>query len=69
MFIFTDEALPSVAWDCDPDAMIFVEDYDADLDETNDTTDWQVLVLDRFGDRMVTENLISRGDASQARCW
>ena len=45
------------AWDCDPDAAVFVEAYDVDLDENDDTGDWQVLVLDRFGDRTVNPEL------------
>ena len=43
----------SCAWDCDP---FFVPEpmaYDLDLDEEDDEGDWQVIVLDRFGDRMV----------------
>lgn len=41
------------AWDCDP--LFVAEDlsYDLDLDEEDDEGDWQVIVLDRFGDRMV----------------
>lgn len=27
--------------------------YDLELDEEDDTSDWQVIVLDRFGDRLV----------------
>jgi hypothetical protein len=41
------------AWDCDPFHIHAEEPYDIDLDESDDTGDWQVLVLDRFGDRMV----------------
>lgn len=45
------------AWDCDPHADMLIVSYDADLDEEEDETDWQVIVLDRFGDRMVNPNL------------
>ena len=44
---------PTVAWDLDPFFIFPEESYDMELDETEDETDWQVLVLDRFGDRMV----------------
>jgi hypothetical protein len=44
------------AWDCDPDTLVSVDEYDAGLDETDDTGDWQVLALDRFGDRNVNPN-------------
>lgn len=44
------------AWDCDPFARPLVDTVDADLDEEDDTGDWQVLALDRFGDRMVNAN-------------
>lgn len=43
----------SEGWDCDPNAIVAVDPYDLDLDEEEDETDWQVLVLDRFGDRSV----------------
>lgn len=42
-----------VAWDCDPLFVAEVMDYDMDLDEELDETDWQVIVLDRFHDRLV----------------
>ncbi len=45
--------LPQHAWDCDPEALLPVEDYDADLDYEDAESDWQVLALDRFGDRLV----------------
>lgn len=45
------------AWDCDPDAQVIVEPYDLGLDEEDDEGDWQVIVLDRFGDRMVNGEL------------
>jgi hypothetical protein len=44
------------AWDCDP---LFVPeplDYDLDLDEEDDAGDWQVIILDRFHDRLVNPN-------------
>ncbi len=41
----------TTAWDCDiffvPEAL----DYDLEIDYESD--DWQVLALDRFGDRMI----------------
>jgi hypothetical protein len=43
------------AWDCD---LFFVPeclDYDLELDE--EEGDWQVIVLDRFGDRLVNGEL------------
>lgn len=43
----------SEGWDCDPDAVVACDSYDEGLDETDDTGDWQVLALDRFGDRNV----------------
>lgn len=46
----------TVAWDCNPDMIHALEPYDLDLDETDDTGDWQVLALDRFGDRNVNAN-------------
>lgn len=45
------------AWDCD---LFFVSeclDYDLGLDEEDDEGDWQVIVLDRFGDRLVNGEL------------
>lgn len=42
-----------LAWDCDPDAIIVIEEYDHGLDDTDGNGDWQVLALDRFGDRNV----------------
>jgi hypothetical protein len=45
------------AWDCNPDAEVTAEPYDGDLDLEDDTGDWQVLVLDRFGDRSVEPGL------------
>lgn len=43
-----------VAWDCDPMALVYVEPYDIDLDEEDAASDWQILALDRFGDRTIT---------------
>lgn len=48
---------PTIAWDCDPFMIMPVETYDLELDEEEDETDWQVLVLDRFGDRTVNGEL------------
>ena len=42
------------AWDCDPYACFEDMSYDLELDEEDDTSDWQVIVLDRFGDRLVS---------------
>ena len=42
------------AWDCDPDMYFEDMSYDLELDEEDDTSDWQVIVLDRFGDRLVS---------------
>lgn len=42
------------AWDCD---LFFVppkENFDLDIDLEDSTGDWQVLALDRFGDRYVS---------------
>lgn len=44
------------AWDCDIFVQHIEEPYDLDLDEEDDEGDWQVIVLDRFGDRMVNGN-------------
>lgn len=49
----------SEGWDCDPGAVLLVEPYDEGLDETDDEGDWQVLALDRFGDRAVNGELLS----------
>ena len=40
-------------WDCDPFAIVHVDYVDDDLDLEASYTDWQVLALDRFGDRNV----------------
>ena len=53
---------PAKAWDCDPEALLFGDSPDMDLDEEDDTGDWQVLVLDRFGDRTVWPGLDTRHD-------
>jgi len=68
MFIFEEEE-PAVAWDCDPDYIAEPLDRYQDLDETDDTGDWQIIVLERFHDRLVDATLAHRGDASIARCW
>lgn len=44
---------PNEGWDCDPFAQVIVEPYDLELDIEDDEGDWQVLALDRFGDRNV----------------
>lgn len=59
----------TTAWDCDPTAHVTVDAYDLDLDYEDDTGDYQVLALDRFFDRQITDSLDSRGDPSTARCW
>lgn len=43
----------NVAWDCNPDMVFVDESYDLDLNYEDDTGYWQVLALDRFGDRNV----------------
>lgn len=44
------------AWDCDIFFVAEPLDYDLDLDYEDDEGDWQVLALDRFGDRMVRDD-------------
>lgn len=44
------------AWDCNPDMIFVPETVDLDLDDEDAEGDWQVLCLDRFGDRMVNAN-------------
>lgn len=44
------------AWDCDPHWEPEALGIYDDLDEEQDDTDWQVIVLDRFGDRLVKGN-------------
>ena len=44
------------AWDCDPDMCFEDMSYDLDLYEDDSTGDWQVIALDRFGDRQVNGN-------------
>jgi len=57
--LFPDPAEPDheAAWDCDPFAALDPEAYDRDLDLEMDKTDWQVLALDRFGDRNVNPSI------------
>lgn len=43
-------------WDCNPFHVHVDESYDLDLDYEDDEGDWQVLALDRFGDRNVNAN-------------
>lgn len=59
----------ATAWDCDPDFQPILETVDLDLDEEDDTGDWQVLALDRYGDRLVDDRLDARGDATLERSW
>lgn len=47
---------PTEAWDCDPFTRLSADPYDLELDEEDSESDWQVLALDRFGDRMVNAN-------------
>lgn len=58
----TDHQEPQTAWDCDPTMIFENMDYDLDLNEEDDTGDWQVMVLDRFGDRMVDATLSGRAE-------
>jgi len=44
------------AWDCDPLATVECDPYDLGLDLEDGEGDWQVLALDRYGDRMVNAN-------------
>lgn len=53
---FYDDLDATAGWDCNPDAQVVVEDYDEGLDYEDDEGDWQVLALDRFGDRSVNAN-------------
>lgn len=41
------------AWDCNPEHIHDNIEYDLDIDED----DWQLILLDRFGDRMVNGEL------------
>lgn len=64
---FYDEREHEEAWDCDPEAEVSAEEYDAGLDEEDDEGDWQVLALDRFGDRIVNPGLETRCDEFAVR--
>lgn len=44
------------AWDCNPLHVHEDLSYDLDLDEEDAESDLQVLLLDRFGDRMVPQD-------------
>ena len=68
MFIF-DEVEHAVAWDCDPEFIAEPLDRYQDLDECDDTGDWQVIVLERFHDRLVDSSLRHHGDNAYARSW
>ena len=48
---------PRVAWDCDPDAIVPAEPYDEGLDDEDAESEWQVIALDRFGDRLVNNGI------------
>ena len=52
------------AWDCNPSFQPIDESYDLDLDDQDDTGDWQVLCLDRYGDRSVNP-MVERLSLSQ----
>ena len=41
------------AWDCDLFTEVTVDDYDLDIDEEDDESDWQIIALDRFYDRQI----------------
>lgn len=49
-----DQDFDGEAWDCSPD---FIPDYAGDYEELDEDNypfeDWQVIALDRFGDRLV----------------
>lgn len=55
--LFTDAG---VVWGRDPSMLLVVDAYDLDLDEEDDEGDWQVLALDRFGDRVTVGYANSR---------
>ncbi len=57
------------AWDCDPTFVPIDESVELDLDMEDDEGDWQVLVLDRFGDRLVDDSHSAHGDSNYARSW
>lgn len=57
------------AWDCDLFATVEIEPYDIDLDYEDDTGDYQILALDRFADRAITDSLEGRGERELERCW
>ena len=52
-----DYEVTGTAWDCDPNARVTLDPYDEGLDEEDSTSDWQTLVLDRFGDRLVIDRM------------
>lgn len=43
------------AWDCDLFFVPDVPDHDEGIDEEDASGDWQVIALDRFADRIITE--------------
>ena len=57
------------AWDCDLFTTVSVEPYDVDIDYEDDESDWQILALDRFADRDITDSIEGRGERELERCW
>ena len=57
------------AWDCDLFTDVTIEPYDIDIDYEDDEGDYQILALDRFADRSITDSLKGRGEAAFERCW
>ena len=59
-----------VAWDCDPFAVVYVEPYDDGLmPDDYPFEDWQVMVLDRFGDRSVNPTFHTQGNRLDFGSW
>src|SRR6476620_7833185 len=50
-----DAAEAMQGWDCNPMTTFELMGVDLDLDDEDSTGDWQVIVLDRFGDRQVLD--------------
>lgn len=57
------------AWDCDPTFTPPVEDELIDIDEEDASSDWQIIALDRWGDRRVNGNYYTRRGADEGRCF
>mgnify|MGYP000563083483 CR=1 FL=1 len=55
------------AWDCDLFTTVTIEPYDLGIDYEDD--DYQILALDRFYDRLITDSLDGRGEKELERCW